>query len=269
MGMWKMRQYPKKMKVLHVMDCVGVGAVLSKYLGKLGVDAQVVIRYIDNFGSMNGIDRFYGTKILRCRARRFYVAIVKMMRNYDIIHIHGFDRWMIILEIIGRFFFRKKIVLHSHNKLTDEGILRRILSFFAHIVLVSSPDLLHLFSEAVWIPNPVDIEHFYPVYNPSNRYGCFLNRTEKQKGFVEPNGRYGKRLWYAKYADLPDYLRQFTMFKQLEWKVEALSKLSLESLACGLTVLWNGLEIKGKLPERHEPLNVAKKTLKIYQSLWD
>jgi len=237
----------ESMRVLHVWDCAGVGAILAKYQRKLGVFAEVVKRSGFN---QYGIDIFYRTKILKCGVIMFYLMLIPIIRRYDVIHFHGCD----VLAVIARL-FRKKVVMHFHgSELRDKKIVCWFWSLFAHVSLVSSPDLLDIMPKSIWLSAIVDTEHFYK------------RKCEKEGKFVPHKRMRGKYKVYVKYQDLPEYLSKYRIFKQLGWKKQALSKLSLECLPCGLTVLWNGLEIKGKLPKRHEPLNVAKKTLRIYES---
>jgi len=243
----------REMKILHVWDCAGVGAILAKYQRRLGVQSLVVKR---NGYSPYGIDKFYKTRLFDSSRVVFYAQVIKLILvgNFDIIHFHGSYN-----VVVFAWLFRKRIVFHFHgSELRNRGWFYSPLSKLAKVVLVSTPDMLNCLSNAIWIPTPIDTEHFHP------------KREANRKEFVESKKECkckGKYKIYVDHADLPAYLRKFKKFKQLSWKVQGLSKLSLECLACGLTVFWNGLEIKGKLPSRHEALNVAKRTVQIYEGL--
>lgn len=224
------------MNILHVWDQAGVSSILAKYQNKLGHHAEVIKR--EGFDKYE-INKFYGTTIYHGRAIRFYRYILKRSKAFDIIHVHG------VMEIVP--LLRKPTVLHFHGSdLREVGFWGFIENWIAQKlvdkVLVSTPDLLSKLPKAEWLPTPIDTE----LFNSKVKKQCLTDSI-------------------ITYEAMPSYLRNKE--QHIQTKPWALSKLSLETLACGIPVNWNGLIIKGKLPERHKPENVAKRTIEIYRSI--
>jgi hypothetical protein len=68
------------------------------------------------------------------------------------------------------------------------------------------------------------------------------------------------------YDDMPETLGKYHYFIDRH-RIQSLSKTALESLAMGLTVIdWKGKELMG-LPDKHDPYNVAKRTIEIYDKI--
>lgn len=237
------------MKILHIWNQAGVASILAKYQRKLGHEAEVIKR-----GGFDcyGIEEFYGTTIYRCRASKWYYYAVKKCREFDIIHVHSLSGLVP--------FIRKPKVLHFHgDDLRQAGFWRSIRNYIARKlvdrVLVATPDLLSVLADAEWLRNPVDMEHCYPRKTP-------VELSPLPKYSVE-KGRYENVIPYSK---LPVYLSQQKRIVQAKIN-RSLSKLSLDALACGVDVVWNGLLIKGVLPDIHRAENVAKRTIRIYEDI--
>jgi hypothetical protein len=188
------------MRILHVSDCAGVGAVLAKYQRQLGHESCVA-----KFGNWDGrgIDEYYNIKttftpqsssvykaakkgLPRNRSLRrvlfklwsiypslkLYSFVLHELKNYDVLHIHG--SWGIAL-----FLWRQPHVLEFHGddvrkspsmyswfrknttKLFVWGYAKR------NKIYVSTPDLLDDVPNGIWIPNIADTDHFNnSVYKP-------------------------------------------------------------------------------------------------------
>jgi len=229
-----------RMKILHVWNQAGVGSILAKYQRKLGHEALVIKRRgFDKWG----IERFYGTRIYDGSTLGFYWYVLRACRKVDVVHVHS------IIKVVP--FIDKPCVLHFHGSdlrkiAFVDAIFKRLLSVK---VLVSTPDLLNLVPKAEWLPNPVDTELFYP-HKPKEaplKDTCELG---------------------VPYKLMSDYLVQYSIFwEDPKHSVRFPRKMAFEALACGLSVIWNGLTISPPLPKIHEPLNVAKRTVQIYEGL--
>lgn len=224
------------MKVLHVWDQAGVAAILAKYQKQLGHEAEVIKR--EGFDKY-GIDKFYGTTIYQGSSIGFYCYALKRSKEFDLVHIHS------QVKVVP--FLRKPTVLHFHGSdLRETGKWGKLLSYFARKfvdkILVSTPDLLSVLPNAEWLHTPVDTDHFNSSVEIRLIHGVLIG-----------------------YKDMPNYLRCKEFHVQT--KPWALSKLSLETLACGIPVKWNGLTINSELPERHNPEKVAQRTIEIYEGI--
>lgn len=231
------------LRVLHVWDQAGVASILAKYQKRLGHDAEVIKREgFDKFG----IDKFYGTTIYSGSSIGFYRYALKRSKAFDIIHIHS------QVKIIP--FLTKPTVLHFHGSdLRQAGLFGSVENWvakkLADKVLVSTPDLLSKLPNVEWLPNPVDTDLFHP-------------NVEKQ--CVEENIFYSETT-PCRYEYMPSYLHNKKI--HVETKKWSLRKTSLEALACGIPVNWNGLIINSPLPEQHKPEVVAARSIEIYKEI--
>lgn len=126
------------------------------------------------------------------------------------------------------------------------------------------------------IDNPVDIEHFKPVENKThdnNAIYC-LNKYEKSLEAIDYAVKNNLKLFvlnraigeFIEYRDLPEFLSKFSYYIDRH-NIDSLSKTALESLSMGLTVIdYNG-NVINDLPHKHNPYEVAKKTIKIYRKI--
>ena len=224
------------MRILHVWNQSGVASILAKYQRKLGHTVEVVKR--DGFDPY-GIEQFYGTTIYRGGALGFYRYILKKARSYDVIHIHSL--WKIAPLI------RKPTVLHFHGSelRSMNPLALAMIKRLSAKLLVSTPDLLNLLPNAEWLPNPVDTELFRPRNPP--------------KAKLKPP---------VPYRDMPSYLLQQDVYRETThpWCVP---KTALEALALNIPVEWNGLTIQPPLPSIHDPMCVARRTIRIYEMILD
>ena len=224
------------------------------------------------------------------RHLRFY----RMLSNYitdfepDIIHFHS-------LEFIPLLFpFKKKIVeFHGtrlRRKWADGSINKNvrtpqwIFHFYKLLgikCLYSTPDLIEdipNYINAEYLPNPVDFEHFrkievknkgYAIYS-INHYEDAYKRLNELKDkyefmFIEMLDR--EKGEFIKYEDMPNILKNFEFYIDRN-NIESLSKTALECLAMGLKVIdWKNDLIEELSPE-HDPFNVARKTLDIYDKVY-
>lgn len=231
------------MKVLHVWDQAGVASILAKYQKRLGHTVEVIKR--EGFDKY-GINKFYGITIYHGSNIGFYRYALKRSKAFDIIHVHS------QVKIVP--FLRKPTVLHFHGSDVREiGKWGKLLSYFARKfvdkILVSTPDLLSVLPHAEWLHTPVDTEIFHP---------------KVEQHCIEENvAYYGSPP--CSYAWMPNYLRCKKI--HVETKKWGLRKTSLEALACGIPVNWNGLIIDSPLPNQHKPEVVAARTIEIYQEI--
>jgi glycosyltransferase involved in cell wall biosynthesis len=84
--------------------------------------------------------------------------LYKLISDYDIFHFHSFSASNIGLDLPLWKFFGKKIIIHYHGTDIRGKKEKRLYKEFSNKVIVSTPDLLSYISDAIWIPNPIDLE---------------------------------------------------------------------------------------------------------------
>ena len=175
----------------HVWDQAGVAFVLAKYQRLNGHDSKaIMVREYDKYG----IGKFYNRYVIDATLDDFDQKSVDEAHSADILHIHS--RSDMVFKMRQKYGNSKKIILQYHGtdirgikkqklphrylKLSDlavrgiftyrrvrDAILikKRIHSkaqLLADAVIVSTPDLLPLVSNAIFLPNPIDTDHFTP-----------------------------------------------------------------------------------------------------------
>lgn len=237
------------------------------------------------------MDRLFGTKSLvvhrsvfdpygfttygelwDCGAKSFVLKCLLTAKDFDIIHVHYFDRIVPFLKFL---YHKKPVVLHYHgDDIRGKWILKRKYWSKADVILYSTLDLLDRDtpSNAIYIPNPVDIELFCQLseyrrkINSALAFNYHLDKRKLQL-YIE---KYGLSIDILErnipYKDMPQKLNEYEYYID-RTEIPSLSKIALEALACGLKVIrWDG-ELVKKLPTEHEPENVVKKIWRIYQAI--
>lgn len=303
------------LRILHVWDQAGVAAVLAKHQKRFGHDTLVVKR--NGFDGL-GIDRFYKTyliprKLEPCskhvhkhlrkipssiktkikgvlwkimeqhKTLKFYVAVRRLAKHYDILHIHSVYR-------VHFFTFGKRKVFEFHGddarkqpsfqNPINRLLIRLFLTVFQlrHRFYVSTPDLQKDVPNNMWVPNPVDVEHFKPreSFTPNTALytSNWYESSERAKTFAEQHGWKLTDLDRASniverlipYKDMPAFLSQFEFFIDRH-RIKSLSKTALEASALGLKVVRWDNQIVEDLPEEHNPEKVAKRWIEIYEQV--
>jgi glycosyltransferase involved in cell wall biosynthesis len=269
-----MRNSCGNLKVLHIWNTAGVGSIIAKYMDKFyGTSSWVIMRKcFDKYGfTTYGECWDYGGKLFTLRA-------LWEARKYDIIHVHAFDRIVPILKIL----YRKPVVLHYHG--TDiRGKWKERKKFWrwADILLYSTKDIEDRDTppHAVWLPNPVDTELFYPRCKPEPQTAFHISYRADDIA-LEYAKRYGLKLFIHNREENPiPYTELATVLSKYEYYIDVkrdvdgrilhvpLSKTALEALACGCKVInWKGEEIHG-LPFEHNAKYVAEKVWELYKNL--
>ena len=223
------------MRILHIWDQAGVAAILAKYQRKLEHETEVIKRFgFDKYG----IDKYYESTLFHGSNLSFYLYAIKRSEELDVVHIHS------LVKIVP--FIRKPKVLHFHGsdlRNHRNSLMNYLACKSADKVLVSTPDLLSVLPKAEWLPNPVDTSLFHPVKPYQN----------KNDNDVTP------------YPFMPCTL--CSMERYVQHKPWSLTTTSLQALACGIPVFWNGLTLHCSLPIRHKPEVAAERTIQIYQEI--
>ena len=270
-----MNDMQEGMKILHIWNTAGVASIIAKYMDKLfGTVSSVVMRKrYDKFGLTT-----YG-ELWDYPASVFKLRCLIRARKFDIIHIHSCDE---LVPSIRRRYPEKRIVLHYHG--TDvRGRWREKEKFWrkADLILVSTPDLLAGAPEqAVYLPNPVDLDLFKPIRRPSQ-----ISKHKKLAlYFIKPKS--GRDLDWAKevakkydlslvvhernipYTKLPEFLNNFEYYIDRHY-IKSLSKTALEALACGVKVIDWREKVLNHFPEEHHPKNTVERLYEMYRHLME
>ncbi|MFZ0512768.1 MAG: hypothetical protein WAM14_14265 [Candidatus Nitrosopolaris sp.] len=297
------------MRILHVWDQAGVAFVLAKYQRLQGQDSKaIMVREYDKYG----IGRFYNEYVIDATLEDFVQRSLDEARSADILHVHS--RSDMVFRLRKEFGNSKKIILQYHgtdirgikkqkpphrSKLSDlavrgifayrrvrDAILikKRIHSKAQRLtdaVIVSTPDLLPLVSNAIYLPNPIDMDHFTPdkISSKPERTRALTMDTEAidirltlsycKKHNVNPDiDVYNRIKNPIMYGDMPAFLKKYGLYVDVRYVdgkiLENLSKTALEALACGLDVLDYKLNRRHGLPDEYAPKNVTSRLETIY-----
>ncbi|MGA9150599.1 MAG: hypothetical protein WBZ36_08475 [Candidatus Nitrosopolaris sp.] len=297
------------MRILHVWDQAGVAFVLAKYQNLQGQYSKaIMVREYDKFG----IGRFYNEHVINVTLQKFVQRSLEEAQSADIVHVHS--RSDMVIRLRNKFGNSKKIILHYHgtdirgikkqklphrSKLSDLAVrgiftyrrVRDIILFKKRIhsqaqrltdaVIVSTPDLLPLVSNAVYLPNPIDTDHFAPdkIFSKVERERALTMDTEaidiglalnycKQHNVNQEIDVYNRIKDPIMYKDMPAFLKKYGLYVDVRYVdgkiLENLSKTALEALACGLDVLDYKLNRRHDLPDEYTPKNVTSRLETIY-----
>lgn len=267
----------KILKILHVWDIGGDSYLAANFQRKLGHEVDVLKRYgFDPFG----IADFYGYKQMKAKALLYRLNILKKARNYDLIHVHCIYEY---IPLLRKLYPKKKIILHYHGTdLRNANTKKREKSEkLSDAVLLSTHDLKEDAPDAIYVPNPIDVEHF--KYNPPNTKKAFTilghYHIPLAKKYLLKNKLYldfdilNRESCPIPYAEMPSVLCKYGTYIDLKFQtrnnelIRTISNLGRQALATGLTVLDYNLKYVKGLPAEHKPANAAKKLLDIYESL--
>ena len=297
------------MRILHVWDQAGVAFVLAKYQRLRGHDSKaIMVKEYDKYG----IGAFYSHFVVQATLENFVQKSIDESRHADILHVHG--RSDMVLRFRDEFKDSKKIVLHyhgtdlrgirkqklPHRSLVSDLAVRAIFTYrnirdkilirkrlhshaqtIADAVIVSTPDLISLTNNAIYLPNPIDTDHFRPdkIRSQDKNPHALTMETEATDArlTLDQARKYNANLdidVYDRiknpimYSDMPAFLKKYELYVDIRFVdgkiLENLSKTGLEALACGLDVLDYRMNWLRDLPEENKPNNVASRLLDIY-----
>ena len=297
------------MRILHIWDQAGVAFVLAKYQRLQGHDSKtIMVREYDKYG----IAEFYNRYAIDATLQDFVQKSMDEAHSADILHVHS--RSDIVFKFREEFGNSKRIILQYHgtdirgikkqklphrSKVSDLAV-RGIFTYrrvrdailikkrihskaqrLADAVIVSTPDLLPLVSKAIYVPNPIDTEHFSPDKSSSKPERAQALTMDTEATDIQLTLSYCKRHnvkldidVYNRirdpimYGDMPAFLKKYGLYVDVRYVdgkiLENLSKTALESLACGLDVLDYKLDRMHGLPEEFNPMNVTSRLESIY-----
>ncbi|MEM2621222.1 MAG: hypothetical protein QXN22_08190 [Thermofilaceae archaeon] len=263
------------MRILHIWNTAGVASIIAKYMDRLfGTKSLVIHRAaFDPYGFTT-----YG-ELWNCGAKSFALRSLLKARNFDIIHVHYFDKIVPYLKLL---YPDKPIILHYWGD-DIRGKWREKQKYWekADAVLYAAPDLLGEGApkHAIYVPCPVDTEIFYPrpvKPKPNSAFHFSYNADDLATDYAK---RYGLELTIydrkkhgpIPHLKLPEILCQYEYYIDVKRScgrlIHGIGKTGREALACGLKVItWEGKIIEG-LPRENYPEEVASRVFAIYKSI--
>lgn len=154
------------MRILHIGNIAGIPQELSRAQKKMGFKSDVLSFYPHPFGYE--VDIYFPVK-------RFYplnhvekvINILKILSKYDIIHFHFSSALPRGFDVMLWKFLRRRVIIHHHGSDIRYKGEKLFYSKFADKILVSTPDLLEWSPDAIWIPNPLNLDN-YPYIGVKN-----------------------------------------------------------------------------------------------------
>jgi hypothetical protein len=292
--------------VLHIWDQAGVAFILAKFQRINGNESKVIrVQNADKYG----IDEYYKEFGLFVTSEELVYKSIEEARRADVIHIHSLPE--MVTSIRNVYKKSKVIILHYHgtdirgfseednsqasnlrNILRPKNIVRKIrkrrlrikAQRLADRVIVSTPDLIQLVKGSIFLPNPIDTDHFNNKMSKERSVGVYkglfvnsevtdiklaMNYCKRKK--INFNiDIYDRTKNPICYKDIPNFLKKYDVYVDLRFVnqklLKNLSKTALEALACGLRVLNYNLEYVEGLPSEHCPTNVIKTLSFIYSN---
>jgi glycosyltransferase involved in cell wall biosynthesis len=303
------------LRILHIFDQAGVAFILAKFQQLQGHESKVLTtKTSDKYG----IKDFYRDQMLYAKSEKEFLEDCLMYANTaDIIHIHSrIDALLFLRKKLGN---SKRIILHYHGtdirglkkiklphrsgisdlaiksihnyrKIRDRLLLRHRFhekaQNMSNAVIVATPDLLSHVKGAVFIPNPVDTEHFTPNNSKDGRdldrmaltmdteatdYNLTMQYCRKNNVHlnIDVHDRVKQPIMYR---DMPAFLQRYAVYVDIRYVngvlLPNLSKTALEALGCGLRVLNYKLQYHDNLPFEHQPLNVVSQVQSLYGTVY-
>jgi hypothetical protein len=250
------------MRILHIFSMAGVAEMLCEG------DDQVL--QLEQFDSMGFAEHYKATKRYE-DVKKLIKDAVMIEHLFNKIIIHDFQEYKYL-------FPKGKITLYFHgSKLRgmDETELSQVREYPC---IVSTPDLLDILPEALYLPVPVDLELFgaeqFGDDTIKEAWIC-MNRKHDQD-IIEPiiKAKYPKAEYLPRtkdtqidYEDMPMFLSQYTDY--VDWKftydkplpltINATSCTGLQALAVGCRV-WdhNGIKLSRNLLVIHDKKRIQK-----------
>lgn len=291
--------------MLHIWDQAGVAFILAKFQQMNGNESKVIrVKNADKYG----IDEFYKEYGLFVTPEELVYKSIEEARRADVIHIHSLPE--MVINIRNTYGVSKVIILHYHgtdirgfsgdnsrvfslrNILKPKNIVGKIRKRRLHIkaqrladrVIVSTPDLIRLVKGSIFLPNPIDTDHFNKkmikersvdvyegvlVNSEVTNVELAMNYCRHKKINLNVN-IYDRTKNPIYYKDVPNFLKKYDVYIDLRFVdrklLKNLSKTALEALACGLRVLNYNLEFVDNLPSEHCPTNVVTILSSIYSN---
>lgn len=149
----------EKPSVLHIGSIAGVPQVLSRAQRRMGLESDVLTFQPHQFSYEVDIYAPPRLPFPVIYAEKM-ISFSKVVDRYDILHFHWNTVIPFGLDLPLWKRRGKRIIIHHHGDDVRGKGESPMYSRFADAILVSTPDLLEWSPDAVWIPNPIDLERY-------------------------------------------------------------------------------------------------------------
>ena len=143
-------------RILHIGNIAGVPQTLAKYQRKLGYTSDTLSFYENKYNY--DLDFYLPHKTFLPNTIEDIFKLLKFSPNYDIYHFHVCTAGLEGLDLAVWKMLGKTAVIHYHGSEIRGKRENFFYRNFADKIFVSTPDLLKYSPDAIWIPNPVDLE---------------------------------------------------------------------------------------------------------------
>ncbi len=237
------------MQILHLFSMAGVGEMMCKY----GAGNKVL--QLEQFDPFNFSGHYQVTEIYQ-DVQTLLKRAKDIQDQYDKIVIHDYSEFRLL-------FPKNKVVFIFHGtKLRQmDQVEKSAVSTYPSFV--TTTDLLEILPNAIYLPNPIDLELFKDNgLEGGDDYFC-INRSY-QKDYIKKDilKKYPKTQYYERtsdniieYEDMPHFLEQHSNYVDMKYTYDKpepkllpdLSCTGLQAMAVGCTV-WNG---NGQVTDRN------------------
>ncbi len=227
------------MRILHVHQIAHIPQLLVRNLRQKGLDCEFTEKADPK--TIKSFDMVHGHYALNRKTIDAF-RLARRNRIPFIIHCHGSD--LRLLTGTGR------TGLPFHYRLVSEYIRNRSAK-----ILLSTPDLIKFEPRGEYVPNPVDLEKFFPMPG-AKKTGRTLICGKQVKGskllnFIKPDIEYDcvntghsfefpdnvRILPYVDYSVFNEFLN---MYESMIGTIgDLISMARLEAMACGLKTFTN------------------------------
>lgn len=186
------------LKILHVNECGSVAKDLVQGLRNLGIEADIYQPTVGTYRA-NAWKRSLLPLIRTWEAIKLYFLVKQ--RQYNVVHVHYASlAYMTIITGIPYFLhchgsdLRRDLSRPVLGTITREAIRKAIRVFYVTPDLKKYLDPLR--SDAIFLPNPIDLEKFKPSLNIEQLKPCILciSKMEPFKG-IEWNIQIIEQVW--------------------------------------------------------------------------
>lgn len=275
-----------QINVLHLFEMIGGSSIQSHFWKKFLLGKSHLL--IHEKPQKNTVIEYYKEAETLPRFRDVVKEGLKRCKNgdVDIVWIHQTE----IVVPIFKLLTNKKVVLSYQGSDVNEprrskNPIRILCRSMADLIIYNQKDHLKKIItirnvRKEYVVNAVDTDLFYPKDKPKKGTLAFISDNLDRKKTLELLKKFedltiiDRNDGVIPYNEMPKILNKYELMVDLKVTtfgllVPTLSKIALQSLACGLKVYTFQNEMKVGLPDRHKPENVMKKLHQLFCEILD
>jgi len=275
-----------RINVLHLFDMAGGSSIQSRFWKKFHLGESHLL--IHEKPQKNTVVEYYKEAKTLARFRDVVKEGLRRCKkgDVDIIWIHQAE----IVVPIFKLLTKKKVVLSYQGSDINESRrsknpIRILCRSMADLIIYNQKDHLKKIItirnvRKEYVINAVDTDIFYPMNKPKNGTVAFISDNLDRKKTLELLKKFedltiiDRNDGVIPYNEMPKILNKYELMVDLKVTnfgllVPTLSKIALQSLACGLKVYTFQNEMKIGLPDKHKPENVMNKLHQLFYEIID